>query len=314
MKYVAALLWLSISATAQAQTVRLVVPFPPAGVTDLTARLFAKHLAMTWKQEIIVVNVPGGGGTTGTLEVLRAPADGRTMMMSATGQGTQNPAIERDLPYRWDEPTLVARVTTTPLVFVVSGTSSWTNLKAALADIGRDPGNYRYGTSGTGGAGSIALARLLTAGGADWARVGRLTFQGGAPILEAVVDGRTQFAAQYLAEMKPLLAAGKLKPLAVSTETRAAALPQVPTGAEAGYPAFNLVGWTGIAGPANLPATVIQQWDAAVRDVTATAGFRAELETLSAAPAYLGPAAFKAALKQEYEEALAAAQALGLRR
>jgi tripartite-type tricarboxylate transporter receptor subunit TctC len=89
--------------------VKLVVPFPTGGITDLTARVIAKHLTKVWGQPVSVVNMPGGGGTTGTMHVLSAPKDGYTMMLSATGQGTQNPAIDSTLPYKWDEPTLVAR-------------------------------------------------------------------------------------------------------------------------------------------------------------------------------------------------------------
>src|SRR5258708_21093038 len=114
--------------------------------------------------------------------------------------------------------------------------------------------------------------------------------------------------------MKPLLASGQVKPLAVSTTARVAALPNVTTGAESGFPTFNLVGWTGIAGPPGLPAAVVERWDAAIQGLSRDSEFRAALAALSAEPAYLGPAAFKAALKTEYEEALSAAGKLGVRK
>jgi len=314
VKIAAALLAVLITTAAQAQDVTLIVPFPPKGVTDVMARLVATHLSQSWGHAVNVVNVPGEGATVGTLQVLRAKPDGAVMMMNATGQATQNPAIDSKLPYRWDEPALIARVSATPLVFVVRGDSKWTDLKSVLADIKRDPAQYRYGTSGSGGAGRIVLARLLDTGGIEWTKVGAVTFQGGAAILEALVAGKTDIAAQYLAEMKGLLADRKVKPLAVSTPARATALPQVPTGAEAGFPAFNLVGWTGIAGPPGLPDAVIRRWDDAIRALCADPAFRGELAALSAEPAYLGPAEFKAALKKEYEEALASAEKLGLRK
>src|SRR5262245_57495354 len=186
--------------------VKLIVPFPPAGVTDLNARILAKHLSAHWKQPVTASNMPGGGRTKGTMFVLGAAKDGYTMMMSATGQATQNPAIDSKLPYKWDEPTLVARTSVSPLVFVVKGDSPWRSLREVIDDVKKEPGRYRYGTSGPGGVGSIALALLFGSNGIDVQKLGRVELQGGAPLLDAVASGETHFAAQYLAEMGPQLA------------------------------------------------------------------------------------------------------------
>jgi tripartite-type tricarboxylate transporter receptor subunit TctC len=294
--------------------VRLVVPFPPKGVTDLTARVVAAHLSQRWGRAVEVVNVTGDGSNTGVVQVLRSAPDGATMMMTATGAGTQNPAVDPKTPYRWDEPAIVARVTASPLVFVVNAAAPWSTLKEALGAIAREPQRYAYGTSGSGGAAILQMARLFAASGIDRSQIKALPQQGGAGILAALVDGRTSFAAQYLAEMRPLLEARKIKPLAVSTRERAPQLPDVPTGAEAGVPVFDLVGWTGIEGPPGLPEPVIRAWDQAIRDLAADPGFRRELEAMSATPAYLGPTGFKAALRVEYETAVKAAVELGMRK
>jgi tripartite-type tricarboxylate transporter receptor subunit TctC len=294
--------------------IKLVVPFPPKGVTDLTARVVARYLSQHWGRAVEIVNVTGDGSNTGVLQVLRSPADGSVMMMTATGAGTQNPAADPKTPYRWDEPTIVARVTASPLVFVVNPASPWTTMKEALAAVAKDPAAHPYGTSGSGGAAILQMARLFDAAGIDRAKIKALPQQGGAGILKALVDGTTSFAAQYLAEMRPLLDAQKIRPLAVSTQSRAPQLPQVPTGAEAGFPQFDLTGWTGIEGPPGLPAPVIQAWDDAIRAICADPGFRQEADQMSATVAYLGPAAFKEALRVEYETAVAAAVKLGMRR
>src|SRR3954449_6195757 len=115
--------------------IKFVVPFPPGGVTDLNARILAKHLGKLWGQPVTVTSMPGGGGTDGTMFVLNSPKDGYTMMMSATGQGTQNPAIDSKLPYKWHEPTLVARTSISPLVFVVKGDSPWNSLREVVDDV-----------------------------------------------------------------------------------------------------------------------------------------------------------------------------------
>lgn len=294
--------------------VRLIVPFPEGGVTDINSRILARHLSRLWKQPVTVVNMVGQGGTTGTMYVLAAPKDGYTMMMNATGQATQNPAIDSKLPYQWDEPTLVARTSISPLVLVVKGDSPWNSLQQMVDDVRKKPSDYKYGTSGPGGVGSLAISVLFGSSGVDPRQLGRVTLQGGAPLLEAVATGTTDFAAQYLAEMGPQLSSGSLKPLAVSTERRVKQLPSTPTSKEAGSDNFTLIGWSGIAGPANLPSTVVEKWDAAIRTLAADPAFVKETEASGAEVAYLGPQAFKEALRKEYETAVLQVQKLGLRR
>jgi putative tricarboxylic transport membrane protein len=294
--------------------IKLIVPFPPGGVTDLNARILAKHLSKFWGQPVTVSNMAGGGGTEGTMFVLNSQKDGYTMMMSATGQGTQNPAIDSKLPYKWDEPTLVARTSVSPLVFVVKGDATWNSLRQVVDDVKKDPAKYKYGTSGPGGVGSIALSLLFGSNGVDVQALGRVTLQGGAGLLEAVAAGRTDFAAQYLAEMGPLLASRALKPLAVSTPARVKQLPNTPTSKEAGFDTFTLIGWNGIVGPSQLPNDIVVRWSDAIKALAADPAFVAETEALGAEVAYLHPIAFKSTLKVEYEMAVKQVEKLGLRK
>jgi tripartite-type tricarboxylate transporter receptor subunit TctC len=294
--------------------IKLIVPFPVDGVTDINARILAKHLSRLWEQPVTVVNMLGGGGTAGTLHVLAAPKDGYTMMMNATGQATQNPAIDSKLPYKWDQPTLVARTSVSPLVFVVKGDSRWNTLQHMLDDVRKKPEAYKYGTSGPGGVGSIAISLLFGSSGVDPRQLGRVTLQGGAPLLDAVITGKTDFAAQYLAEMGPLLERKQLKALAVSTPTRVKHLPHTPTSKQAGSDSFTLIGWSGIAGPADLPANIIAKWDQGIRTLADNADFVKETESSGAEVAYLGPNDFKETLRKEYETALVQVEKLGLRR
>lgn len=293
--------------------VELVVPFPPGGVTDIAARAVAGFLSARWRTPVAVSHVAGDGGATGTLKVLRSRPDGLTLLMCATGQATQNPALRRDYPYRWDEPEPIARVVASPLVFVVSGRSSWTSFRELMSDIQRDPESFAYGTSGVGGIGSIATARLLHGAGINPLRLRRVLMHGGSGMLESVVHGKTHFAVQYLAEMKGLLDAGDLKPLLVSGHERVSRMPNVMTGREAGFDAFDLTGWSGVAGPAGLPAEISGKWTEALKALTDDASFRSQMEELGGRAAYLGPAEFKAALADEFATALKFAEMLGLR-
>jgi len=284
------------------------------GVTDFTARVLARHLERRWSVPVRVRNVAGSGGTTGTLELLGAVPDGRTMMLSATGQATQNPAIDSTLPYRWDDPLPVVRVSASALAFVVRGDSRWTALPEMLAKVRAAPSSHRIGTSGTGGASILALARLLDSAGIALSDLGRVTFHGGAAILQAVIDGRTDFAAQYVGEMGDLLRSGTLRALAVSGDRRTAAWPDVPTALECGFQGFDLLGWTGIVGPPGLDAGIIDRWVATVHDLAQDPAFVGEIEAMGSTVAWMDAAGFHEALKHEHEVALATATRLGLRR
>ena len=294
--------------------VTLIVPFTKDGVTDINGRILARHLATLWRQKVTVVNLPGEGGATGTLRLLGAPKDGYTMMMTATGLATQNPAIDSRLPYKWDAPTPIARTSVSPLVFVVKGDSPWNSLQDVLAAVRKNPASFKYGTSGPGGVGSIAISLLFGSSGIDARQFEKVTLQGGAPLLDAVATGKTHFAAQYLAEMGPQLSNGSLKPLAVSTPNRVKQSPGTPTAIESGYDSFALIGWNGIVGPSELPPSVVTAWEDSIKRLTKTADFVRETEASGAEVSYLGPDSFKAALKKEYEEAVLQVQKLGLQR
>lgn len=290
------------------------MPFPVDGVTDFTARVLARHLERRWSVPVTVRNVAGSGGTTGTLELLAAAPDGRTMMLSATGQATQNPAIDSTLPYRWHDTLPIVRVSASALAFVVRGDSPFMALPDLLAQVRAAPGSHRIGTSGTGGASILALARLLESAGIALADLGRVTFHGGAAILQAVIDGRTDFAAQYVGEMGDLLRAGTLRALAVSGDRRTAAWPDVPTALECGFHGFDLLGWTGIVGPPGLDGGIVDRWVATVRDLAQDPSFVGEIEAMGSTVAWLDAAGFHEALKHEHGVALATATRLGLRR
>ena len=305
------------SALAQAyptKGIQLVVAFPPGGSTDLTGRAIANYVSKKWGQTITVVNKPGAGGTTGTMAALRSKSDGYTMLMNVISTGTLNPAIESKLPYKWDEPTFLARTNISPLVFVVKTDSSWKNLKELMEAVKKDPTQFKYGTSGLGGPSTFSIAQLLEAAGVDPNQVARVVLQGGAPTVTAVAGGHVDFAAQNLVEVISLIQAKRVRGLAVTTRQRVRQLPDIPTSSEAGFEAFNLVGWNGISGPAKLPDSVIKKWDDAVRDALHDPAFIAEMENLGAPPAYLGPKEFKAALEAEYNAALKFAEKLGLRK
>jgi tripartite-type tricarboxylate transporter receptor subunit TctC len=155
---------------------------------------------------------------------------------------------------------------------------------------------------------------LLDCAGIALSHLGRMTFHGGAAILQAVIDGRTDFAAQYVGEMRDLLRSGTLRVLAVSGDRRTAAWPGVPTALECGFEGFDLLGWTSIVGPPGLHAGIIDRWVASAHDLAQDPAFVSEIEAMGSTVAWLDAAGFHEALKHEHEVALATAMRLGLRR
>lgn len=297
-----------------AKGIELVVPFPPGGSTDLTARLVAAYLTKRWGKTISVVNKAGGGGTVGTMAALRSKNDGYTMLMTVISAATLNPAIESKLPYKWDEPTLVARTNISPLVFIVKADSPWKNLKQVMEDVKKAPDQYKYGTSGLGGPSTFSIGQLVDCAGVDPAKVTRVVLQGGAPTVMAVAGGHVDFASQNLSEVISMVEAKKVRALAVTSPERIKQLPDVPTSREAGFPGYDLIGWNGIAGPSNLPEQVVGTWASSIQELMKDQAFIDDMERIGAPCSYLGPKEFKKALEAEYKSAVIFANKMGLRK
>lgn len=296
-----------------ARAIDMVVAFPPGGATDIVARSLGEVVSKKWNQPINIINKAGGGGATGTLEVAQAKADGYSLLMHVTGAGALSPALQTTLPYKWDQFTFIARVNTNPVVFTVKGDSKWKTLKDVLDEVKKDPTKYKYGTAAPGGPSTFAIALAMEAAGIDPNKLSKVVMAGGAPVVQAVAGGHVDFAAQNLSEVVELVKGGQLRGLAISSEVRAKALPDVPTGKEAEYPQFVFQGWNGLVGPLNLPKEVVDRWDQIIKETVSDKAFADKLEGLGALPAYLGPVAFKSEIQKQYEWALATATKMGLR-
>lgn len=294
--------------------IELIVPFAPGGATDVVARPLALRLQEMWGQTVTVVNKPGGSGTVGVMEVVGAAPDGYKMLVNVTSTGSLNPAVDPNLPYKWDQLTHVCRINVNPLVFIVKGDSKWNGLQDVVNELKADPTKYNYGTSGAGGPSTFAIAQLCQDSGIDPTKLTRVVLGGGAAVVTAVAGGHVHLAAQNLSEVVAMIEAGKIKALAVTTPERAPQLPNVPTTKEAGFPGVTLVGWNGISGPPGLPADVVKAWEEAVQKVCADPGFQKEMEKAGATAAFLNQADFQKFLKEYYETGVAIAEKLGLRK
>ncbi len=285
------------------KSVQIVVPYAAGGGTDLVARIVAEYAQSKWGQSVTVVNKPGGGGTPGMVEVLQAPPDGYVLTMLAAGTSILNPALQLDLPYKWDGMTHLSRVSINPLVLVVKSDSPYKTAKDLVDAVRKDPSKFKFASSGVAGPSTFGTAQLLQAANIDPTAVKVVPFDGGTQSATAVAGGHVDFAAQNLSEILPMVQGGQLRALAVSTPDRAPEFPDVPTGKEAGYAGFNQVGVFGMAGPAKLPDSVVAKWDSILADALKDSTVKDKMLKTGNTPAYMAAKEYKAWTGEQYKVA-----------
>ena len=249
----------SIAPMANAQAfpdhvIKLVVPFPPGGATDVLGRLLAKKMSDILGQPIVVENHGGAGGTIGTDFASRQPADGYTIVLvSALAQGASRklyPGIKYD-PVKSFTP--IGSMGALSYVLVVNPGLGITTLDGLIKAMKATPDKFNYASAGVGSAPHLAMELFLRA--AD-VKATHVPYQGSAPALTGVVAGDTQFAIDNVAAV-PLIKSGKLRALAQTGKTRSAHLPDVPTFTEAGLPQFDVTATWGLLAPAGVPAPIV---------------------------------------------------------
>ena len=293
--------------------ITLMCPFSAGGASDLVGRAVADYLTKKWAQPVSVVIKTGAGGTTGTVAGLQSPPDGYTLFLAGNSNGTINPALEKNLPYKWDQATMVARVATNTMVLIVKADSKWKTVKELVDDIAKNPKNFKLGTGSPAGPSTFCCAQILGGAGIDITLPSRVVFQGGAPVVTAVAGGHVDFASQSISEILPLLEAGKIRGLAVTSPERAKQLPNIPTGKEVGYPGFRWLGYSAIQGPPKMPEAVVRQWADAIREAMRDPEFQKKMDDVGATPSFLGPEEFKSFLQSDYTEAVQVLEKLGIR-
>lgn len=241
--------------------IRLVVPFAPGGVSDILARALAEKLASTWKQQVIVDNRPGAGGAVGTEIVARAPADGHTLLIADASVLTTNPSLYPGLSYTGRDLVPVINLATFGQILVAPAASPLQSIQDLLALDKARAARLNVASSGNGTSNHIALEKFKAAAKMDLTHV---PYKGAGPAIQDVVGGHVDlmFTSGPLAQ--PLLAAGRIKALAVTSTKRMAVAPQAPTIAESGFPGFDWISAQGMFAPAGTPAEVVRRINADV--------------------------------------------------
>lgn len=251
---------LPMQAGAQApwpsKPVKLVVPFAAGGSNDIVARLIATKLSIRLGQPVVVENKGGGGGTIGTEMVVRAPADGHTLLF-ASASITTNVASGKKLGYDLlTDLVPIGAIAATPLAIVVSNEVKAKTLAEFIAFARANPRAINYGSAGTGGMNHLGTELFATAAKAELVHI---PYKGIAPAFTDLMGGSLQLLLPSLASVLPHIRSGKMRALAVTAKQRSPLAPDIPTAAEAGLPGFQLEVWFGLMGPSGLPPQVLKR-------------------------------------------------------
>ncbi len=260
------------------KTIRILVPFSPGGSTDLLARGLARHLSTAWKQSVIVENRPGAGGIIALNVALEAPRDGYTLVMHSDGISIL-PAIYDSLPFDvlrdFRAVALLARASN---VVVVGDGSPYHSLKQ-LVEAGHVSGTLSYASAGVGSAQHMQAAKFASL--APLSLPVHVPFKGTPEALNAVMTGSVDFVFGPLANAVPLMKAGKLRALAITSRDHSPLLPDVPTVAEAGFPGYAEEQWWGLFVPAGVPEDITSKIEMETRSALQTLEMKTLVEQLS---------------------------------
>lgn len=245
--------------------IRLVIPFAPGGVVDLTARQIGPKLSEAIGQPVLIENRSGAGGTLAADHVAKSAPDGHTLLFAFDSHAVNPHIYKSELRYdTFKDFAPVTFVGSIPLLLATSPGYAAQDIPAFLNLARNKPGSVSYASVGAGSSGHLAAEQLKLLAKVDMLHV---PFKGGAPALAALMGEQVQLIVFAAGAGVPLVRGGKIKPLAVSGKQRSSALPNVPTMAEAGYPQLDSGAWMGLLAPAGTPAAVIARLNAEVAKV-----------------------------------------------
>jgi tripartite-type tricarboxylate transporter receptor subunit TctC len=266
--------------------IRMVVPFPAGGPTDIVARPLGQMLGDALKLKVGIDNRAGAGGSIGAEAVARSAPDGQTLLMGTVGTQAINAALYSKLPY---DPirdfTPIAVIAMAPVAIVVHPSLPVSNLADLVALARRSPGKLNYGSAGEGTPGHLTGEMFKAVAGID---IQHVPYKGSAPALTDLIGGQIQIMFDPLQSVLSNVQAGMLHALAVSSKIRSSVLPDVPTIAESGYDGFETTAWWGVFGPAGMPEATTATLADAIERIVRSDGFKSRLEPLGVLVTFIG--------------------------
>lgn len=275
--------------------VRIVVPFPPGGGTDVITRALAEAMRQELGQPVVIENRPGAGTVIGTEHVARSAADGHTLLM-ATFSHAVNPSLLPRLPYPANAFAPVALIGRTPNLLVVNAARAARTVEDLLSEARAQPGRLTFGSFGNGSSAHLAGELLKLHARVD---ITHVPYKGSAPALTDLIGGQIDLMITTPASVVPHIRAGRLRALAVTSTTRFAPFPDLPALAQAGAQGYQAEAWYGLFAPSGTPAEAIQRLHGAVRAAMRSEAFRKRIEKEGLNPASGPPEELERYVKAE---------------
>ena len=309
---------LTLSAmTAQAdypeRPITMVIPYGPGGAADLSARMIAGAAPTYLGQPILAVNRTGAAGVVGSNFVVNSEADGYTLLSARVGSQMGVPAMNKTIPYNWDDFTMLGLIEVNPFVLIVSpdsGIKTFADFEAKV----KAGEELTYSSAGVGTLLHVAVAVMANAMGADFEKLIHVPYKGGGKARAAVVAGQVDFSFQNLSAAAGAIESGQALALTVTMPDRQPIIPDVPTVQEVGYPDLGMiVGWSAIYGPPGLPDDVVAKWSSTLESLKKDKAWNRMTKSLGNIVDIRNPADTKAYVENQYKIFDEALHKLGLR-
>ena len=289
--------WAQPPANYPAKPVRVIIPWPAGGLTDVVGRIIFQKISENLGRQFIVDNRAGASGTIGAAAVAKSAPDGYTIMVHSATH-ISNPHLHKDLPYdTLRDFTGVGLLVAQTGLLVVHPSLPVKSVKQLIALAKAHPDQILYASSGTGSFSHLAITLLTSMTGTKMVHV---PYKGGGPGTTATVSGETQLLAGSPAAVLTQLKAGRLRLLAVTSDTRLPQFPEVPTIAEAGVPGYEFRGWVGVLAPAGTPKAIVDRLNVEIKKVQDSPDMKPKLQAFE--PWYMTPEQTEARIKSDYEK------------
>ena len=281
-----------------AKPIKLIVPFPPAGGTDVLSRALAQSITNSTKWVFVVDNRPGAGGNIGLDAAAKSPPDGYNIAMGQTANLAVNPALYSSMPFdplKDFEP--IALVSSQPLILVVNVSSPYTSLKELVAAARAKPGQLNMGSPGSGTIGHVSGELFQRRAGVKFAHI---PYKGAGPAVTDLMGGSLDLYFGNSQSVDALVKGGRLRAIAVTSPQRLKNLPDVPTIAESGYPGFEAATWSGLVAPKGTPKAIVERLNAETNKALKNPEMLAKLDSDGSEPLGGSPQRFADFMKTEH--------------